>query len=180
MRTRSVIARACAMCGLCVGVAVPAAADTVEVLATGVLTFVPPDVIINEGDSVHWTGLSLGFHTVAEVDDAAAFVWNGGFHSPAAASEFTFTFTASGLYHYICEPHVFSGMRGTVTVNEVPIPADIDGDGDVDFDDLDALVAVLLGMPLDAAHVANADLYGDGNSDGHDIALFVALLLSGP
>ncbi len=161
------------------GAGVPAAADTVEVAAVG-FTFVPPNVIINEGDSVHWTGLGGGFHTVAEVDGAAAFVWNGGFHSPAAASEFTFTFTASGLYHFICEPHVLDGMRGTVTVNEVPIPADIDGDGDVDFDDLDALVAVLLGMPLDAAHVANADLNGDGNSDGLDIALFVALLLSGP
>ncbi len=52
------------------GMAVLAVADTVEVAAVGV-TFQPPDVIINEGDSVHWTGLSLGFHTVAEVDDAA-------------------------------------------------------------------------------------------------------------
>ncbi len=171
-----------AMAFTCVllGVAVPAAADTVEVLATGVLTFEPPDVIINEGDSVHWTGLEGGIHTVAEVDAAAAFAWNGGFHSAAAASEFTFTFTASGLYHFICEPHVLDGMRGTVTVNEVPIPADIDGDGDVDFDYLNALVAVLLGMPLDAAHVANADLNGDGKNDGLDIPLFVTFLLSGP
>ncbi len=102
------------------GMAVPAAADTVDVAAVG-LTFQPPDVIINEGDSVHWTGLSGGFHTVAEVDDAAALSWNGGFHSPAAASEFTFTFTAPGLFHYICEPHVLAGMRGTVTVNEVAV-----------------------------------------------------------
>ncbi len=102
------------------GLAVPAAASTVDVAAVG-LTFVPPDVTITEGDSVHWTGLGGGFHTVAEVDGAAAFVWNGGFHSPAAASEFTFTFTAPGLFHYICEPHILANMRGTVTVNEVSV-----------------------------------------------------------
>ena len=106
------------------GVAVPAAADTVEVLATDGLTFDPPDVTINEGDSVHWTGLmGIFVHTVAEVDDENAVVYNGdGFHSADAASEFTFTFTTPGLYHYICEPHVAVEMRGTVTVNEVLVP----------------------------------------------------------
>jgi len=112
------------------GVAVPAAADTVEV-ATVSLTFQPPDVIIIVGDSVHWTGLFGGFHTVAEVDDANAFVWNGGFHSPAAASEFTFTFIAPGLYHYICEPHVLAPMRGTVTV-DLCVGDDASGDADAD------------------------------------------------
>lgn len=116
---KAAVALTCAL----LGVAVPAAADTVEVLASDGLTFEPRDVIINEGDSVHWTGL-MGFfvHTVAESDDENAVVWNGGFHSAAAASEFTFTFTEPGLYHYICEPHVAVDMRGTVTVNEVPVP----------------------------------------------------------
>ncbi len=104
------------------GVAVPAAADTVEVLATGILTFEPADVTIQSGDSVNFTGLLGGFHTVAEVDDAAAMSWNGGFHSPAFASEFTQVFNSPGVFHYICEPHVLFGMRGTVTVNEVPVP----------------------------------------------------------
>ena len=105
------------------GVAVPASADTIEVLATGILTFDPPDVVITVGDSVHWTGLEGGFHTVAEADDDAAMVWNGGFHSPAAASEFTLTFNTPGLFHYICEPHGLSDMRGTITVNEPVVPA---------------------------------------------------------
>ncbi|MCH9035454.1 MAG: hypothetical protein IID42_13285, partial [Planctomycetes bacterium] len=114
---KAVVAFTCAW----LGVAVPATADTVEVLATGILTFDPPDVVITVGDSVHWTGLTGGFHTVAEADDALAMVWNGGFHSAAGASEFTFTFTAPGVFHYICEPHVAVGMRGTVTVNEVSV-----------------------------------------------------------
>lgn len=133
VRVKAAVAITCVL----LGVAVPAAADTVEVAAVG-LTFQPPDVIIIVGDSVHWTGLAGGFHTVAEVDDAAAFVWNGGFHSPPAASEFTFTFTAPGLYHYICEPHVLAGMRGTVTV-DLCLGDDASGDTDADgiCDDID-------------------------------------------
>ncbi|MCH7813757.1 MAG: hypothetical protein IID40_07015 [Planctomycetes bacterium] len=99
-----------------------------EVLATGVLTFVPADITITVGDSVHWTGLSLGFHSVAEVDDPAAMVWNGGFHSAAAASEFTFTFNTPGPFFYICEPHVLSAMRGSITVEPVPPPSATDWD----------------------------------------------------
>lgn len=114
---KAVVAFTCAL----LGVAVPATAATVEVAATGVLTFEPRDVTIAIGDSVHWTGLGNGFHTVAEADDENSLVWNGGFHSPAAASEYTLAFNTAGLFHYICEPHVVADMRGTVTVVE-PIP----------------------------------------------------------
>lgn len=117
---KAVVAFTCAL----LGVAVPATADTVEVLATGILTFDPPDVVISVGDSVHWTGLIGGFHTVAEADDANAVVGKkNGFHSPPAASEYTETFNTPGLFHYICEPHVvLKGMRGTITVEGAPIP----------------------------------------------------------
>ena len=115
---KAVAALTCAL----LGAAVPANADTVEILATGILTFDPPDVVITVGDSVHWTGLGGGFHTVAEADDAEALVGNGGFHSPAAASEFTETFNTAGLFHYLCEPHVLSDMRGTITVEEAGVP----------------------------------------------------------
>lgn len=118
MGVKAVVAFTCAL----LGVAAPATAATVEVLATGFLTFDPPDVVLTVGDSVHWTGLSAGFHTVAEVDDAGALGWNGGFHSASAASEFTETFNTPGVFHYICEPHVLAGMRGTITVGEAPIP----------------------------------------------------------
>jgi len=53
-------------------------AATVEVSTSG-LTFVPADVTIAFGDSVHFTGLAAGFHTVAEVDDNAATSWNSGY-----------------------------------------------------------------------------------------------------
>ena len=117
---KAVVALTCAW----LGVAVPATADTVEVLATGILTFEPPDVVITVGDSVHWTGLGGGFHTVAEAETANAMVGKkGGFHSAPAASEFTHTFNTSGLFHYICEPHVvLEDMRGTITVEEAVVP----------------------------------------------------------
>ena len=55
---------------------------------------------------------------------------------------------------------------------------DIDRDGDVDFADLDALIAVLLGQPLDPEHVNNADLNADGVADGRDIPLFLSAFLA--
>lgn len=115
---KTVVALTCAL----LSVAVPANAETVEVVATGILTFDPPDVVITVGDSVHWTGLGGGFHTVAEADDAVAMAWNGGFHSAAAANELTVTFNTPGLFHYICEPHVLADMRGTITVTEPVVP----------------------------------------------------------
>ncbi|MCH7840510.1 MAG: IPTL-CTERM sorting domain-containing protein [Planctomycetes bacterium] len=98
-------------------------AATVEVSTSG-LTFVPADVSIAFGDSVHFTGLAAGIHTVAEVDDETATSWNSGFHSPSSASEFTQVFNSAGVFYYICEPHVFAvpSMRGTVTVTGGQVP----------------------------------------------------------
>ncbi len=160
---------------LLVALAQPVAADTVEVAAVG-LKFVPADITITVGDSVHWTGLSGGFHSVAEVDDPAAMVWNGGFHSAAAASEFTFTFNTPGPFFYICEPHVLADMRGSITVEPLPPPifGDSDGDGDVDLEDHDDLFDCLAGPdappdptpPMRPAACLDAfDSDGDGDVD---------------
>ncbi len=113
---KAVVALACAW----LGAAAPATAANAEIGTIG-NSFSPANVTINVGNSVHWSGLLGGFHTVAQVDNASAAIWNGGFHSAGAANEFTFSFVATGIYYYICEPHVGSGMRGTVTVIE-PVP----------------------------------------------------------
>jgi plastocyanin/glucose/arabinose dehydrogenase len=93
----------------------PAGPPVTEVAAVGT-SFMPPDVTIGPGDSVHWSGLAGGFHNVAETDSAVSVVYNGGFRSAAAADEFTHVFSDPGVFYYICEPHVGAGMRGTVTV----------------------------------------------------------------
>ncbi len=63
---------------------------------------------------------------------------------------------------------------------DISILGDVDAYGDADFFDLEALVAVLLGMPLDPAHVARADLNGDGTANGSDVQLMVDALLFMP
>ncbi len=58
------------------------------------------------------------------------------------------------------------------------VPGDIDGDGVIGDDDAAALLAVLLGAPLDPDHVPGSDLNGDGNADGLDIQPFIEAILS--
>ena len=100
-----------------------ALAQTTHNIAASGLTFSPANVTVDAGDSVHWTGLSGGFHTVAEVNNGSATTWNGGFHSAPGASDFTQLFNTPGTFYFICEPHVSFGMRGSVTVIEpVQVP----------------------------------------------------------
>ncbi len=74
----------------------------------------------------------------------------------------------------------FTADASVVFTFDVSILGDVDADGDADLLDLDALVAVLMEMPLDPAHVANADLNGDGAADCDDIQLMVDALLFVP
>lgn len=86
--------------------AAPAArAATVEVEAVN-FGFVPDIVNINVGDTVIWTGLSLGGHNVV----------GNGFRSGEGDS-FSHTFNSPGSFDYICEPHVGLGMTGVVNVS---------------------------------------------------------------
>ncbi|MFA7332085.1 MAG: plastocyanin/azurin family copper-binding protein [Candidatus Delongbacteria bacterium] len=82
-----------------------------------VRTWVPADVTVTVGESVHWSWTSL--HNVAQVNGPANNSWNGsGFYSGAATNGgvFSHTFTTPGLFYYVCELHAGMGMRGTVTV----------------------------------------------------------------
>ena len=59
------------------------------------------------------------------------------------------------------------------------IPGDIDGDGDVDSIDLPLFTSVLIGLDIDAQHIARADLTNDGLANGTDIRPFAAALIGG-
>jgi len=102
----------------------PALAGVVNVSQTN-LTFVPKDIVINEGDTVVWKWTS-GSHTVTEGTDGLV-NGNEAFHSPLTMSVPTFsvTFSAAFLaanprpgnrYDYFCAPHFALGMKGSVTV----------------------------------------------------------------
>ncbi|HWM93092.1 MAG TPA: fibronectin type III domain-containing protein [Thermoanaerobaculia bacterium] len=71
--------------------------------------FIPDEVTINVGDTVHWT-IESGGHNVNAND--------GSFRSgaPGAVSSFSHTFNSVGTFGYHCEPHGIAGMVGLVKV----------------------------------------------------------------
>jgi plastocyanin len=98
------------------------AAATINVGVSG-LSYVPNNITIAVGDTVHWSGL-IG-HNVAQSANAAANTYDGsGFYSGPAIggpSTFDWTFTSAGDYYYVCEPHASLGMKGQIHV-VVPTP----------------------------------------------------------
>jgi len=54
---------------------------------------------------------------------------------------------------------------------------DVNNDGQVNLLDIPALIAVMMGAPIDPSHVGRADLNHDGLADGRDIHYFVNYLL---
>ena len=69
------------------------------------------------------------------------------------------------------------GAFGTILKRPTAsVSGDINGDGLVDVNDVPPFVAVLLGAPLDPAHVARADVNGDGATNGLDVREFIAFL----
>ena len=65
----------------------------------------------------------------------------------------------------------------TVILTPPSVLGDINGDGVADVNDIPPFVAVLMGAPLDPAHVQRADLNADGSADGLDVRQFVAALI---
>ncbi|NNE30355.1 MAG: hypothetical protein HKN16_12010, partial [Saprospiraceae bacterium] len=83
------------------------------------LTFQPADLTIEQGETVLWVNETGVGHNVN--GSQTTYPANPeGFTSGAVANnwEFTHTFNIAGQYNYQCNPHVGSGMTGTITVNE--------------------------------------------------------------
>ncbi|HLT46225.1 MAG TPA: plastocyanin/azurin family copper-binding protein [Rubricoccaceae bacterium] len=100
---------------------------TVTVEMTDGLVFDPSPVTISVGDTVEWVNASSMVHTAtadpalaANPDNvqlpAGAEPFDSGFLT--AGQRFSYTFTVAGEYRYVCLPHEFAGMIGTITVNE--------------------------------------------------------------
>jgi len=86
------------------------------------LQFDPPDLVIDEGQTVDFQNAG-GFHNVREVEaaDSVAPV-QSGFCAPApdcmasaSAWSTVIAFAQPGTYHYLCEVHG-TAMRGRITV----------------------------------------------------------------
>lgn len=96
-----------------------------QTMTAGNAGFGTATTVINVGDTVQWTWLASRAHSVTSTD----MLFDSGVLS--APSLFSFTFTAPGMYDYICIIHGFHdhdtgtsfGMTGTIMVMEVPAPA---------------------------------------------------------
>ena len=91
--------------GVATGVVEPPTAVTQSILIKG-FAFSPAELIVNKGDTVTWTNEDSVVHNVV----------GGILHSQDLANgqSFSFTFTETGTYDYICTHH--SSMNGKITV----------------------------------------------------------------
>lgn len=93
------------------------------------LRFEPAHVTIKTGQTITWNNVSQMPHTATGDPEqnpvakshpdyiqlpAGAEPWGSAMLQPG--DTYSHTFTTPGEYHYICIPHVLSGMRGTITV----------------------------------------------------------------
>ena len=111
------------------GAAAPALADTIEVGIDGI-SFVPQDVKINVGDTVHWAW--KGEPMPHNVESGVGGVHDGNFRSGdfTNTEDFSVVFDQAFLdanpmddnsYPYYCIVHL-PGMVGSITVNKAQIP----------------------------------------------------------
>jgi plastocyanin len=93
------------------------------------LRFEPAHVTIKAGQAITWNNVSQMPHTATgdpgqnpvakshpeyiQLPDGAE-PWGSEMLQPG--DTYSHTFTTPGEYHYICIPHVLSGMRGAITV----------------------------------------------------------------
>jgi plastocyanin len=105
--------------------AAPASAATVTVhVGYQGLNFHEQNVVINPGDTIHWTWDS-GHHSVTSGDPMTG-TPNGTFDSGATllttGAALDHTFANAGTYTYFCRAHYRFGMVGTITVNTGTAP----------------------------------------------------------
>jgi len=83
----------------------------------GDLVFDPAEVTIAPGDTVHWVWDSDN-HNIAPGSTPEGAEWEGHPEIANAGTEYSHTFETTGTFEYVCEPHVASGMEGSVVVQE--------------------------------------------------------------
>lgn len=164
---------------LCVTAAAPAA-TTHDVDVGPSFSFTPADIVIEVGDTVHWTWIS-GLHSVESgVGGVHDGIFRSGDPTSTAGTTFDVTFdqafvdahpVAGDVYNYYCAVHFSFGMVGSVEV--ITCPADLTADGQVALGDLAQLLSNY-GTTSGAAY-ADGDLDFDGDVDLQDLAKLLAL-----
>ncbi|MEX0813731.1 MAG: plastocyanin/azurin family copper-binding protein [Chitinophagales bacterium] len=87
--------------------------------------FDPDSVTINVGDTVRWTNVS-GSHNVNGTTGSYPSNPESFGNSVGSGWTYTFVFSIAGNYDYHCDPHLFAGMTGVITVLAPATPSEID------------------------------------------------------
>ncbi|MEX0298382.1 MAG: plastocyanin/azurin family copper-binding protein [Kordiimonas sp.] len=85
----------------------------------GITAFEPKFLVVKKGDTVTWVNTVNDLHNVITYPDGFP-AGSKGFESPylkQAGDKWSYTFEERGTYQYHCIPHIFMGMRGTITVD---------------------------------------------------------------
>ncbi len=164
------------------------AVHTVELVG---MAFVPADIVVELGDTVHWVWVS-GFHNVESgIVVGGSGAYDGLFRSGSPTGSVGTTFdvvfdqalvdanpSPGNVYPYYCVVHAALNMIGSITLM---VPGDLDGDGQVGLTDHEILSACLAGpeetlLPVGCAssEFSAADVDGDGDVDLRDFAAFQA------
>lgn len=100
--------------------------ELVQVGPDDSITFDPAELSIESGKTVEFSWESGG-HNVTVTDQPDGSDWTGVPELQDAGYTHSHTFDIDGVYEYVCEPHVDSGMRGQIVVGDTE---DEDGPGD--------------------------------------------------
>jgi plastocyanin len=164
-----------------------ASAQTTHTVELIDMSFSPPDLKIDLGDTVHWVWV-FGFHNV-ESGIVVGFdaIPDGRFRSGDPDFDLTFDLVVdrafldaypapNAVYPYYCVVHGPDGMVGSIRVT---VPGDFNGDLNVDLEDY-AQLADCLGGPdqtipptgCPALEFNRVEMDDDGDVDLRDFAAF--------
>jgi plastocyanin len=102
--------------GMATSAVVTVVVNTSHTVAALASSFSPSSLTVTVGDTVNFTGLSAGGHSVTGNSPAEPFC---GAEFPSTC---TVTFNTLGAFGYHCIPHQLFGMTGTITVSGPNLP----------------------------------------------------------
>lgn len=93
-------------------------AQTSHVVEVSNNKYTPSDLSVDVGDTVVWINIE-GYHNVNGNESVNTENPESFGNETGHDWTYSFVFTIPGVYTYVCDPHVFLGMVGSITVNDI-------------------------------------------------------------